>query len=145
MKRSSILLVALLTSVAFSTTALASPATDTIPPHPATPNLPAAHWKAFSVNLVKALLSDNEGLKLAALQHVINYGDAVNVEAAKFEIVRLYRDHEKERVRRMAVVALGAMHDEWAIDFLKRSVEFEPSDEVRQTMQAVLASYYATE
>ncbi|MFQ5569050.1 MAG: hypothetical protein ACE5G0_05210 [Rhodothermales bacterium] len=101
----------------------------------------AAQWEAFSGNLVHALQSDHEGLKLSALQLVIQYGEKVDVDGAVFDVVRLYRDHKNEGVRRMAVVAMGKMQNEWAMDFLKRSERFEKSAPVLQTIQAVLADY----
>ncbi len=105
---------------------------------PTTTDVTSAQWKSFNQNLVQAITSDNEGLKLAGLQMVIKYGTAVDVSAARFDIVRMYRDHDNERVRRMAVVALGAMEDAWALDFLTRSLAFERSALVRRTMEAVL-------
>ena len=103
----------------------------------------AAQWEAFSDNLVKALKSEHEGLRLSAMQRVIRYGDQVNVDDAVFDVVRLYRDHDNDQVRRMAVVALGEMQNAWAMDLLTRSERYEKSPAVRHTIQSVLAEYGA--
>lgn len=103
----------------------------------------AATWKLFSKNLVQAIQSDTEGLKLAALQMVIRYGELVDVDAAVFDVVRLYRNHDDLHVRQMAVVTLGAMKHGWAMDFLTRSARFEQDPVLQKTIRAVLASYQA--
>jgi hypothetical protein len=72
------------------------------------------------------------------MQLVIKYADRVDVHRARFDVMRLYRDHDDDRVRRMAVVTLGAMKNNWALGFLARSVAFEKDPAVRHTIQAVL-------
>lgn len=103
----------------------------------------AATWKLFSKNLVKAIQSDTEGLKLAALQMVIRYGEQVDVDAAVFDVVRLYRNHSDTHVRQLAIVTLGAMKHGWAMDFLTRSARFEKDPVLQKTIRAVVASYQA--
>ena len=103
----------------------------------------AARWETFSNNLVDALQSDMDGLKVAAMQMVIRYGDQVNVDKAVFDVVRVYRNHENDNMRRLAVVALGAMQHPWGMDFLERSVRFEKSPAVQHTLQAVVAEHRA--
>ena len=103
----------------------------------------AATWKAFSTNLVHALKMDNDGVKVAAMQYVIRYGDRLDVGAAVFDVMRIYRNHTDDNVRRMAVVALSRMQSKGAIGFLRLSVAFEPSDTVRHTIQAVVSEHEA--
>lgn len=100
-------------------------------------------WQHFSKNLVHALQSDNEGVRQAAMRLVIQHGSQVQVEGAVFDVVRIYRNHTDDNMRRMAVVTLSKMQDPWAMDFLKRSVSYEKSPVVRQTIQAVLSDYTA--
>ena len=101
----------------------------------------AATWVAFSDNLVKALqTTDNLGLQCSALQHVAAYGDRVDVDAAKFDIVRLYRDHSDSRVRMAALAGLAQMSDGWVADFLLRSARFEKDEHLaRLTLHAAQA------
>lgn len=111
-----------------------------------TPELPTpapawaeAEWAAFSTNLVHALASDNEGLKASALQMIVRYGDHLDVRAAEFDVVRLFRSHRDERVRRLAAVACTRLKSRWAVGFLRQSESFERSERVRGTIRALLA------
>lgn len=91
-----------------------------------------------------ALASDSDRLQQGALRQIIRHGEALRLDRrTAIEVMRLYRDHENDDMRRMAVVAIGAMRDGWAIGFLARSVSFEQTPRVRQTMKAVVAAYLA--
>lgn len=103
----------------------------------------AVTWEVFSKNLVHALKMDNDGVKVAAMQYVIRYGDKLDVSPAVFDVMRLYRSHRDDNIRRMAVVALGHMRSDGAIGFLRLSTEFEKSETVRRTIQAVVSDYEA--
>lgn len=103
-----------------------------------------AQWHAFSKNLVRAMATDNQGLRTEAMRLIIQYAPQVDVDAARFDLMRVYRNHSDERARRMAVVALGKIQDPWAMGFLRRAVQFEQSECVRQTITAVLAEYEAS-
>ena len=96
-------------------------------------------WTQFSTNLVEALQSAHDGLQQAAMRLVIRHGDNLDVAAAVFDVMRIYRNGDKENLRRMAVVTLANMNSDWALKFLKRSVRFERSKNIRKTIQAVLA------
>ncbi len=84
-----------------------------------------AAWIQFGENLVVALKSDNDGLQLSALQHIIVYGERIHVSDARFELVRLFRDNKDERVRMTALNALSKVRDGWVADFLYRSARYE--------------------
>lgn len=101
-------------------------------------------WEAFSKNLVVALKSEHDGLKVAAMGMVIRYSDQVKVNDAVFDVMSIYRTHDDPNMRRMALVALGEMNNDWAIGFLERAVQFEKSDMLRRTIKAVVAEYHAT-
>jgi hypothetical protein len=91
--------------------------------------------------LSAALHSDHRGLESAALRLVITYGEAVRLDGTTMlQVVRIYRDHEDQRMRRMAIVAIGASGDTWAKDFLARSLPFEGSSKLRHTIRAVIAA-----
>ncbi|MCH8963058.1 MAG: hypothetical protein IH820_17535 [Bacteroidetes bacterium] len=100
-----------------------------------------ATWKAFSTNLVHALKMDNDGVKVAAMQYIIRYGDKLDVGAAVFDVMGIYRNHNDDNVRRMAVVALGRMQSDGAIGFLRLFMEYEKSESVLHTIQAVVSEY----
>ncbi len=99
-----------------------------------------AQWDIFSDNLEKALACGHEGVQQGALRMIIFYGDNLTINrSGVHDAVRIYRDHQDDRLRRMAVVALGKIQDSWGLDMLKRSARFEKSPSVRQTILAVLA------
>lgn len=103
---------------------------------------PAFDWDRYGNCICAALSSGHDGLRQGALRMLIMYGDAIEVpRAAVLEVVRMYRDHRDEHVRRMAVVALGRIDDAWALDFLRRSLAYERCPEVLATMQAVIADH----
>jgi hypothetical protein len=99
-------------------------------------------WAAFSENLVAALKSSNHGVRCSALQHIAAYGgDRVDVREARFEVVRLFRDHPDKRVRMSALSALTQINDRWVTDFLFGSARFERDPRLAQLyLQAALAS-----
>jgi hypothetical protein len=103
--------------------------------------LSRTEWDAFGGRLEAALATDHLALNHAALRLVIAYGDKFDLkEEAVFDVMRIYRDDDSERARRMAVVALAEMNSDWALKFLERSSRFEKSKIVKQTILAVLAS-----
>ena len=98
-------------------------------------------WDAFSENLVIAIQSEYDGVKSAALGMIIRYGDQLHVERAVFDVMKIYRNHDNEKMQRMALVALGQMNNDWAINFLERAERFEKSPVLRQTIRAVVKDY----
>ncbi len=141
MKRFTSLMAALVVALGLTGSAFATPPMN-IADQGEPSSISAAEWQVFSKNLVQALQSDHEGMQQAAMRLVIQYGDKVDVQAAVFDVMRLYRDHEDEQVRRLAVVTLGQMNNKWAIRFLERSIEFEKSDTVRHTIESVVSEYW---
>ncbi len=104
--------------------------------------LSAEQIDVLSHTLSDALETTHYGFQTSALRLMIEYGDQVEFShRTVIEVVRLYRDHSDDRVRRMAVVALGAMGNEWGLDFLKRSLPYENVAPVRHTVAAVLADH----
>ena len=95
-------------------------------------------WNAFGKNLVKNLKSDNEGIRLSAMQQVITYADNVNVDAAIFDIVQVYRSHADLKVRQLALTTLHKTNNAWAMDFLKRNLEFEKSPVLKAQIYHIL-------
>ena len=101
----------------------------------------AGKWDAFSENLFVSLQSEYDGVKSAALGMIIRYGDQLDMNEAVFDVMKIYRNHENEKMQRMALVALGQMNNDWAIEFLERAHRFEDSQVLRQTIRAVISDY----
>ncbi len=102
----------------------------------------ADQWKKFSKNLVVALKSDNDGVCAGAMGMVIRFSEKIDVSDALFDVVSIYRNHEDENMRRMALVTLGKMDSPQAIGFLTRAEQFEKSEVLRKTMRAVIHDYH---
>lgn len=103
------------------------------------PALTTVEWLEYGERLETVLSSGHRGLKHAALRLIIAYGEHFDLsETAVFDVMRIYRDGDTDRVRRMAVVALAQMDSDWAIKFLERSVRFEKSDQVKHTIRSIL-------
>ena len=97
--------------------------------------------KAFTHQLTQAISSGHDGLHQGALRQIIRYGDALSFNrSAAIDVVRIYRNHANNRMRRMAVVALGQMNDAWANDFLTRSARYEQDPDLRHSILTVLNS-----
>lgn len=98
-----------------------------------------AQWQSFSDNLVAALATDHEGLRRGAMRLVLQYADNVDVRGGLIDVMRIYRNHPDENVRRLAVVTLGSMNSSLAINYLRLNESFEQSPAVKRTIRAVLA------
>ncbi|HEX7071125.1 MAG TPA: HEAT repeat domain-containing protein [Rhodothermales bacterium] len=99
---------------------------------------------SYGMTVGELLASDDDEHRVAALRHIIR--DGANTKFSRtdvYQVVRIYRDHPDDDIRRMAVVALGQMNDGWAIDFLTRSTHFERTPKVLHTLIAVLDEYNA--
>lgn len=101
--------------------------------------LTGAQWEAFNKNLTKAVESDNPGVVEGALTQIAQYGQFMEFpELTVFEVMRIYRDHENPRIKRLAVVALGNMGSRWAIEFLDMLAPYEENEALKKTMENVV-------
>ncbi len=96
------------------------------------------NWNTFSQNLVAALKSDNLGLQISAMQHIIHWAKYVNVGEAAPVLIKFYRQHENVRVRQIALVTINAINNDWAKGIVKRDIAFEKSDKIKNMMYAIL-------
>ena len=69
--------------------------------------LTAEEWVAYSDRVSDALISDNDGLREAALRMSVLYADNLALDRMDtIEMVRIFREHDVVGMRRLAVVAL---------------------------------------
>jgi hypothetical protein len=99
----------------------------------------AVDWAAYSSRLVDGLKSSNSGIMQSALRLSIQYAGLVDVSPALIEVMRVYREHDDERVRHLAVVALASTGSRMALDYLQLSEDFESSPAIKRTIRAVTA------
>ncbi len=122
----SILIVSLLSSFAFATT-----------------NNDQTDWAKFSENIKVALQSENTGLKYSAMQHIIKYSDDLNVDNpnAVFEVMREFKNNEDQSIRRLSLITLYKMNNDWAMASLKRQYKFEENIKIKNAIGAVVLAY----
>ena len=112
-----------------------------LPPLPAPINkMTAEQWNAFSGTIEEALASDHDGLQIGAMRLAIQYADYVDLKGSAIDLMRIYRNHSDEQVRRLAVVALGSLDSKMVISYLRLHEPFEQSPAVRRTIRAVIAA-----
>lgn len=99
-------------------------------------------WEAFSKNLIRALESTNEGLQISAMRMIIRYSDNLDVKDAAFDLVRIFRNHHDQRVRRLAMVTLYHIQNDWAMYFLKRNRQFEKDKTILRQSCCIVNAYY---
>lgn len=109
------------------------------------PVLSATDWKAYGNNLQDALKTGHEGLQNSALRLIVAYGDQLQLgNDAVVDVMHLYREGASDQIRRMAVVALGEIDSNLALDYLERSRDFEKSETIQRTIQAVVSAHRAS-
>ena len=99
------------------------------------------NWDAFSANLTLAVQSDNAGVQQSALRQIIYYEGKLNMKEAIFDIVSIFRNNADTKVRHLALVALYKTQDPWAMDFLKRHLEFEGDETIHKLNLNVIKDY----
>lgn len=111
--------------------------------NPATRTLSPTQWMEYGKRISEALASEHDGLRQGALRMIIQYGEVLDLDrTAATEVVKVYRNHRNNRLRRMAVVALGQIQEPWSMDFLRRSIPYEKTPSVRHTVANVVSEYY---
>lgn len=98
-------------------------------------------WQTFSNNITKSLKSENPGVKYSAMQLIIEYSDNINVEDGVYDVMREFRNNDDPNVRKLALITLYKMKNDWAIDFLKRHEKFEDNKEIKTTIASIINAY----
>ncbi|MDX1740054.1 MAG: hypothetical protein R3178_02125 [Rhodothermales bacterium] len=133
------LLVASLLATSFSTSARADDTEKLLKmPAPAA-SMTVEQRDLFSQTLVTALASHHDGLQNGAMRLALQYPDQIDITAGLLDLMRIYRNHPEDGVRRLAAVTLGSTGSRLAINYLRLHVEFEKSECVKRTMLAVLS------
>ena len=97
------------------------------------------NWKAFSVNLVKALKSDNPGLQQSAMQRIIRYADKLDVDAAVYDIANIFRFDKNSRVRRLAMVTLSSINSDKSMEYLSKYLKYEEEKSIKKQACCIIA------
>lgn len=102
----------------------------------------SVNWDAFSVNLVQALSTPNEGLQQSAMGLIIRYADSLDVRDAAADIVDIFIHSKNQNYRRLAMVTLFYTNNKWAMGVLKRSLKYEKNDTIKNHGRFIVAAYY---
>ena len=132
-------LVAALLALTASTTARADD-NEALPTLPAPVNkMSTEQWDAFGQSIGEALASEHDGLQIGAMRLAIQYADYIDLNGSVIELMRIYRNHSDDQVRRLAVVAMGSLNSKMVISYLRLHEPYEQSPKVRRTIRAVIA------
>ena len=123
---------------AVTVTLPAAAATDDLDLPKAPHEMTLVDWHSFSATLVDALKSDNDALVQSAMRLTIQYDTKVDVRRAIPALMSVYRDHNNEAMRRLAVVTLGHTGSRFATEYLRLNLEFEKSPAVKNTIRGIL-------
>jgi HEAT repeat protein len=99
-------------------------------------------WEKYSKNLVKALQSDNPGLKHSAILRVIQSAESLKVSEARYELMHIFRSDQNPKVRQLALIALHKINDKWAMRFLSDNLKYEKDEGIRLLGSYCLHDYY---
>ncbi len=103
-------------------------------------------WKAFCTNLAADLDHPNKGVRLSAMQMVVQYGDHPEFKLCReaiFNIVGTFRNtKEPIEARLLAMSALYKTGDAWAMDFMRRHLKHETNPRIKQCCCSAVYTYY---
>jgi hypothetical protein len=98
-------------------------------------------WQTFSDNLTKSLKSENPGVQYSAMQLIIEYSDNIDVTDGVYDVMRVFRNNNDQKVRKLALVTLYKMNSDWAIEFLKMHQKYEENNEIKKTIASIVMAY----
>lgn len=103
-------------------------------------------WGRLEMQLADALESPISQVKVQTMRHIIffaaNYPDKVDMGLSVPKLLDIYDYGEKEELRVLALAAIDAVGEEYAMQHLVAKVEREKSKRVHRLTMAVLADYY---
>ena len=95
-------------------------------------------WKGYNDNLLRFLRSNDDSLKILAMQSIILHGDKVNVNQEVYTIYEIYRSHTNEKVRQLALVALYKINNVWVLKNLIKDYYKETNLVIRGQIASIL-------
>ncbi|KAA3610317.1 MAG: hypothetical protein D8M58_06140 [Calditrichaeota bacterium] len=109
----------------------------------AVPNNDQVDWDLFSDNLKSSLKSENMGVKLSAMQLIIKHSENLSIDNrnAVYDVMREFRNNNNLNIRRLSLITLYKMKNDWAIDFLKRIYKFEKNEIIKSTIESIVFAY----
>ena len=106
----------------------------------------AQWWEALEKELILAVAQPAGEVSEVALQNIIFFADVhsgrIDLDEAVPFLLEVYRDHENEGTRVMALAALHAIGDREAMSDLRTRVAREASPRVKRLTIAALSEFY---
>ena len=91
-------------------------------------------WDAYSKELVKSLKSPIEGVKLSAMQRIIQYSDSLEVAGGGGMIWDIFKNNKNQKVRQLALVALSKMDNSLYTGKLSLHYRFEENQVIKNQL-----------
>ena len=95
-------------------------------------------WKAYSKELLKSIDSDNEGVKLSALQRIIQYSDSLNITNARYSVMNIFMKNKNQKVRQLALAALSKINHPLDLGRLELHFKWEKDPVIKMHISFVL-------
>jgi len=104
-------------------------------------------WARYSEDIKNGLKSENQGVKFSAMHNLIKYSEYLDVsnKSAAIEVMKEFKRNNNEPLRRLALIALYKMNNEWAMYSLKSQYKFEENASIKNAMAAVITAYQEKE
>ncbi len=108
---------------------------------------PVAWWAGLESQLISLLRSPDHAVQERALQHIIYFAnhraDQVDLSRSAPIVLEIYESDTNDRRRIMALSALHALDEPFAMKRLREHVRWEQSPRLKQLTLAVLADHDA--
>ena len=75
------------------------------------------------------------------MQMIIRYSDKIDVSKGVYDVMREFRNNDDQNVRKLALITLYKMQNDWAIDFLKRQYRFEDNSDIKNKIERIVVAY----
>jgi len=95
----------------------------------------------FRDDLIQFIKSNDEGLKILALQMIIVNPDQVRSSGIAYDIYAIFRTHPNDGVRQLALNAIYRMNYVWLLQKLTDDYYSETNPLIRRQIAAILKKY----
>jgi hypothetical protein len=103
-------------------------------------------WTNLNAQLAEGLKSPIRDVKVQTMRHIIffaaNYPDKADMRLSVPQLLDIYDNDDKEELRVLALAAIDAIGEDYAMRYLVDRVEQERSAKVERLTRSVLAAYY---
>ena len=75
------------------------------------------------------------------MQLIIRYSDKIDVTDGVFDVMREFRNNDDQNIRKLALITLYKMNDNWAIEFLKMQHQYEENQDIKNKIEHIVYAY----